>query len=204
MPVIVGRCQILSDCQHLFHVTWSLLLVILFCVCIPHTGPPLPKLLLAWPQHQGREICLQHLLNIAWCDGMHTFVAHGYALLLEGILPPDRYCLFIGVYWQPWTVFCKAMVTISCPSSCPRYFCPIPLYSVRGTYFSKCLPKSLWGPFSEGGTSVWQCLVSTTYRAVMKNIKHGAFFNSWHWEQNSVLVASVEAVIVIKTCCDIM
>ena len=90
-------------------------------------------------------MCLQHLLNIAWCDGMHPFVAHGYALLLDGILPPDRYCVFIAVYWQPWTVFCKAMVAISCPSSCPRYFCPIPLYSVRGIYFSKCLPKSLWG-----------------------------------------------------------
>ena len=29
----------------------------------------------------------------------------------------------------------------------------------------------------------------------------GALFNSWHWG-NGVLVASVEAVIVIKTCCD--
>ena len=29
----------------------------------------------------------------------------------------------------------------------------------------------------------------------------GALFNSWHWD-NGVLVASVEAVIVIKTCCD--
>ena len=29
----------------------------------------------------------------------------------------------------------------------------------------------------------------------------GAFFNLWHWG-NDVLVASVEAVIVIKTCYD--
>ena len=66
MPMIVGRGQILSGCQHLFHVTWSLLIVLLFCVYVPHTGPPLPDVLLAWPRHQGRELCVQHLLNIAW------------------------------------------------------------------------------------------------------------------------------------------
>ena len=80
MPMIVGHCQTLSGCQHLFRVTWSLLIVLLFCVCIPHTGPPLPDVLPTWPQHQGRELWVQHLLSFARCDGMHTFVAHGYAL----------------------------------------------------------------------------------------------------------------------------
>ena len=146
-------------------------------------------------------MCLQHLLNIAWCDGMHPFVALGYALLLDGILPPDRYCIFIAVYWQPWTVFCKAMVAISCPSSCPRYFCPIPLYSVRGIYFSKCLPNhSGGGGIFRGGHF---CVTMPCFYHLQRSYEeHGMFFNSWHWEQNSVLVASVE--VVIKTCCDIM
>ena len=45
------------------HFKWS------YCsVYMLHIGPTLPDLLLAWPQHQGRKLCVQHMLNIAWHD----------------------------------------------------------------------------------------------------------------------------------------
>ena len=73
IPVFVCVCPLLSCCQSTYfmlhhHSQWS------HCsVYMLHTGPPLPDLLLAWPQHQGRELCVQHLLNMAWCDGTYFY-----------------------------------------------------------------------------------------------------------------------------------
>ena len=71
MSMIAGVYQLLSCCQSTYfmlhyHFQWF------YCsVCMLHTGPPLSDVLLAWPQHQGRELCVQHLLNMAWCDGTY-------------------------------------------------------------------------------------------------------------------------------------
>ena len=126
--------------------------------------------------------------------GMHS----GSSSLPRPLLP--TFCLFR----QLCTVYCRAMVAMSFPSSCPPcYFCPIPLYSVKGGLFQQVLAKiTLRDHFQKGAllcdNTLFLPLTTQLWRTY---ILHGAFFNSWNWG-NSVLVESVEAVI--NNCYDIM
>ena len=66
MSMIAGSNTIMLS-VHLLHVTSSLWISDCY-VYMLHTGPSLPDVLLAWSQHQGKELCVQHLLNFAWRD----------------------------------------------------------------------------------------------------------------------------------------
>ena len=73
----------------------------------------------------------------------------------------------------------------------------------QGDQFQQVLAKITLG----GGGGIFRggyfCVTMPCFYHLQRSYEeHGVFFNSWHWEQNSVLVASVE--VVIKTCCDIM
>ena len=69
------------------------------------------------------------------------------------------------------------VVAISWPSSCPFcYVCRCQHIQLGGSYFNNCLPNNSGGPFSEGGTYVWQCLVSTTCNSIWQlyNMEHSS------------------------------
>ena len=96
MLVIVDVCQVLSCCKSTYfmlrhHFQWSY-----FSVYMLHTGPPLPDLLLTWPQHQGRELCVQHTPLAQHCMAWwHAYVAISIHLPWKWP-PPDLYWLLFG------------------------------------------------------------------------------------------------------------
>ena len=98
MPVIIDVCQVLTCCQSTYfmlhhHFHWS------YCsVYMLHTGPPLPDLLLAWPQHQGRELCVQHTPLAQHCMAWyHAYVAISIRPPWKRP-PPDHYWLHFAIF----------------------------------------------------------------------------------------------------------
>ena len=124
ISMIAGVYQVQSCCQSTYFMLHHLFQWFYCYVSVLHTGPSLPDLLLAWPQHQGRELCVQHLLNMAWCDG--TYFSHQQ---LEchtppGSGPPPDHLLatcafssnpgpFSAVQWLPHHLFVHVLFVIS-------------------------------------------------------------------------------------------
>ena len=124
------------------------------------------------------------LVSPSWKQSSQTVI--GYFLAFFGNLGQ-----FSAVWWLPYHDPPLVLFAISANTNifgCVGGTCFCWCYRVwlGGIYFSNHLPKNSGEPFLEGDTSM----------AVP-----GALFHSWHWG-NGDLVASVEAVIVIKTCCD--
>ena len=82
-------------------------------------------------------------------------------------------------------------------------FLPMSAYSViGGTYFSNHLSKNSEGPFSEGTLPCDSALslpLAAQFDNYIYNMGHSSIRGIGQW---CPTVASVEAVIVIKTCCD--
>ena len=150
ISMTVRGCQLQPCCQSTYFMLHHQFQWLYCSVYMLHTGPPLPDVLLAWPRHQGRELCFQHLLNIALCDGVHIFVAHGYALwkrflhqtIIAYFLHFSITVQFTAEQWLPCHFPPHVLLAISV-----RYHC----IQSGGTYFSKCLPKLLWGTIFRRG-----------------------------------------------------
>ena len=169
MPVIVPSYQLLSCCQSTYfvlhhHFQWS------HCsVYMLHTGPPLPDVLLAWPQHQGRELCMC-TVHTAWST-LHGAMAHISSVtppLLEAV--PTHHCwpslVTLDSFLQRGGCHLMTLLMSFCYfCQCQRIHLDLYIY-----FSSNHLSKNSGGPFSEGDTSVWQCVVSATCSTVLTTI----------------------------------
>ena len=90
----VHLLYVIHHVHHHFH--WS------YCsVYMLHTGPPLQDLLLAWPQHQGRELCVQHTPLAQHCMAWyHAYVAISICPPWKRP-PPDHYWLHFAIFSNP-------------------------------------------------------------------------------------------------------
>ena len=149
-------CHNTSCCKSTYfllhhHFQWS------YCsVYMLHTGPSLPDLLLAWPRHQGRKLCVQHTLLDQHCMAWwHAFVA-------ISIHPPWKHPTphqTIIDYFLPFSVTLDSfrystMVAISCP---PHFLLAIclwlmPAYSVWVVPIQQPLAKVTLGDRFQRGT----------------------------------------------------
>ena len=163
-----------------------------------YTGPPLPDLLLAWPRHQGRELCIQHTPLAQQC----MVWWHAYASI--NIHPPWKrpHPTIIG-YFLPFLVtldsfLYSTVVAISCPPISSLQYVSAGYHSIQLGWdlFSKHLMNSLRGNRFQRGSFLCDSALSTLATECWRtNTGH-----SWHWEQCSVLWLQVLRLSLYMTC----
>ena len=92
MPMIVHRCQILSGCQNLFHVTQSLLIVLLFCICTPHCDWYVLIVTVTMPM----IVCVHYCHAVSPLTSCYIITSNGLIALFTcftQVLPYQTYCL---------------------------------------------------------------------------------------------------------------